>query len=310
MRKKTALIITLIMCLFILCSCGAEKPEKADNGKISIVTTIFPQYDFARAIFGDKADITMLLPPASDAHSFEPTPSDVIKLINSDLFIYVGGESEEWVNDISSSAELNPEKTLKFCDIIPFSEEKTSSDNEHTHEHEYDEHVWTSVRNSMKICRAIYEKAAEIDPENKEFYEKNYNEYVNKLEKLDEEFSDITKNAKRNTIIFGDRFPFMYFANDYGLSYYAAFPGCASETEPSAATIASLTDKIREENIPTVFYIEFSNEKTADILCENTGAKKLLFHSCHNVTKEQFESGIGYVELMEQNAKNLREALN
>ena len=297
------LILCLLIALICFSGCKTEKLYE-DSGKIKIVTTAFPIYDFAKNICGDNAEVSMLVPPGSDSHSFEPTPNDIITLIDSDLFIYIGGENEAWVSDILDSAGLDSDKTLSFENMIETDEE------EHEDVHEHDEHIWTSVKNASEICNAITQKISSIDSVNAAQYNNNFSEYNKKLIELDEKFTEIVENALRKTVVFGDRFPFLYFVKDYDLEYFSAFPGCAAETEPSAATVAELTDKIKSENIPVVFHIEFSNENVADILCEATGAEKMLFHSCHNVTQQQITAGIGYIELMTKNAENLKEALN
>jgi len=285
------------------------------SGKLSIVTTIFPPYDFARQVAGDKAELTMLLKPGTESHNYDPTPQDIIKIQNADVFIYVGGESDKWVEDMLASASKKPKKIIVMMDCVDKLEEEIvegmqAEEEEHGDEVEYDEHVWTSPKNAIKISKKICEELKVLDKDNEEFYEKNTNEYSKQLSSLSNDFDNITKNGKRNTMIFGDRFPFKYFADEYHLKYYAAFPGCSSETEPSAATVAFLIDKVKEEKIPVVFTIEFSSGKIADTICESTGAKKLMMHSCHNITQEQFESGITYIELMRNNETVLKEALS
>lgn len=291
--------------------------SKDDTGKISVVVSIFPAYDFSREIAGDKAELTLLLPPGSESHSYEPTPQDIITIQNCDVFIYVGGESDVWVDKILESMDTSNMKILKMMDMVDVVEEEIvegMEGDEHDHDHEedaeYDEHVWTSVRNSQLIVQAISDTFCDIDSENKELYKSNTAAYIEELKELDKEFEEVVSKSKYNTIVFGDRFPLRYFADDYGLTYYAAFPGCSSETEASASTVAFLIDTIEELGLPVVFHIEFSNERMADAISEGTGAKSLLFHSCHNVSKDDIEAGVGYIDLMKQNVINLEEALN
>jgi zinc transport system substrate-binding protein len=175
---------------------------------------------------------------------------------------------------------------------------------------EYDEHVWTSPRNAILIVRALTELLCEVDPANSALYRENAAAYIRELEQLDAAFSEVVAGARRRTIVFGDRFPFRYFVDAYGLTYFAAFPGCSTETEPSAATVAFLIDKIRAERIPVVFHIELSNERMANTISEETGAKKLMLHSVHNITRRDYDAGLGYLELMRRNVDNLREALH
>lgn len=322
MKKFLAVIITSLILVATLCACGnkensVSKAQSGIDGKISVVTTIFPPYDFARQIGGDNVDLTMLLKPGTESHNYDPTPQDIIKIQNCDLFIYVGGESDEWVRDILESNDSKPKKIISLMDCVDTVQEeivegmeKDKDEDNDGHEIEYDEHVWTSPKNAIIISKKISLALTELDKDNAKVYEKNTTEYSKKLSLLDSKFQNIVDNAKRKTIIFGDRFPMRYFADEYGLKYYAAFPGCSSETEPSAATVSFLIDKVKAEKIPVVFSIEFSNGKVADTICEDTGAKKLTFHSCHNVTQEQFDSGVTYIDLMNQNAESIKEALS
>ncbi len=362
-----ALIAVLIIPIAVLTGCGTEQPSEQDDGRIRIVTTIFPQYDFARAIAGDdtKADITMLLSPGEEVHSYEPTPMDIKKIQNSNLFIYVGGENDVWVERILENMGDKRPQTLRLVDLTdtvaeeivegmmeergehehePEHAEDAGRDHEeagvegvghdheadhdhgeaddhghssHTHsgdsseeEHEEaDEHVWTSPVKAAEITEAIAAKMAEIDPDNAESYRANASAYVEEILKVDAAYREIVDNAERRTIVFGDRFPLRYFAEEYGLEYFAAFPGCSSESEPSASTLAFLIDKVREERIPVVFSIEFSNGNIARAICESSGAVRRTFNTCHNVTKEQMESGATYVSLMTENLDAVREAL-
>jgi zinc transport system substrate-binding protein len=304
--KKLTVILSLI--LFAL-TCGQAE------AKISVVTTIFPCYDFARAVASDDAEIAMLLRPGSESHSFEPTPQDIIKIQNCDVFVYVGGESDEWIKGILESIDTSKMKVVTLMDCVEVVEEEIvegmeeEDEDEGEHEAEYDEHVWTSPRNAELIVRKISGALCEADPTNAEAYGKNAAAYIVKLGELDAAFRKVVDGATRKTLVFGDRFPFRYFADAYGLKYFAAFPGCSTETEASAATVAFLIDKVRAEKIPAVFHIELSNEKIADAICEETGAKKLLLHACHNITRTDLEDGATYLSLMEQNVKNLGEAL-
>lgn len=321
MKKFLAVIITSLILVATLCACGnkensVSKAQSGSDGKISVVTTIFPPYDFARQVGGDNVDLTMLLKPGTESHNYDPTPQDIIKIQNCDLFIYVGGESDEWVKDILESDNSKPKKIIALIDCVDAVEEEIvegmedKDEDDDSHKIEYDEHVWTSPKNAIIISKKISSALIELDKDNAKTYEKNTTEYSQKLSLLDSKFQNIVDNAKRKTIIFGDRFPMRYFADEYGLKYYAAFPGCSSETEPSAATVSFLIDKVKAEKIPVVFSIEFSNGKVADTICEDTRAKKLTFHSCHNVTQEQFDSGVTYIDLMNQNAENIKEALS
>lgn len=313
MKRTAAILIALTLLCLPLAGCGAEAAEETDG--ISVVATVFAPYDFARQLVGDRGEVTLLLPPGSEAHSYEPSPKDIIEIQNCDVFIYVGGVSDAWVTDVLESVG-DGVRTVTLMDCVELLEEEHVEGmeiDEHEHddgEVEYDEHVWTSPRNAKLICEKIAAALSEADPEGEAEYSAALEGYCAELDELDAAFTDVVANGVRNTIVFGDRFPLLYFAKAYGLDYYAAWPGCADEAEPSAATVAFLIDKVNEENIPVVFHIELSNEDMADTICEATGAEKLLFSACHNVTRAQFEEGVTYLDLMWQNVDALKEALS
>jgi zinc transport system substrate-binding protein len=309
-------VLTALAVFIGITGCRQTRNTVAQNqdGKISVTTTNFPPYDFVRQIAGDRVNLTMLLPPGAESHSFEPSPRDIITIQNSDIFIYVGGESDNWIDRIFQSMNTDNMKILAMIETVEAVEEEIvegmeEEDEEDEDEVAYDEHVWTSPQNVILIVQAITALLCESDPANAGFFTQNANAYIKELELLDTAFAELVSGAKRNIIVFADRFPFRYFADAYGLSYFAAFPGCSTDTEPSAATVAFLIDKIRAEQIPIVFHIELSNERMANTISDETGAKKLLLHSCHNITKRDFDSGLGYLEIMKGNVANLREAL-
>jgi zinc transport system substrate-binding protein len=315
MKRVFLLTVSIITMLFLVSGCMQKKNNDVQNGngKITITATIFPQYDFVRAVAKDKVNLSMLLPPASESHSFEPTPKDIITIQNSDIFIYVGGESDEWVNRILESMDTRNMTIISLMDIVDVVEEEVVEGMEEEAEEEegvaYDEHVWTSPQNAVRIVQALTETLCKTDAVNADLYSQNGENYIAELRDLDAAFQTVVDNANRKTIVFGDRFPFRYFADAYGLSYFAAFPGCSTETECSAATIAFLINKIKAEKIPVVFHIELGNERMADTIAEETGAEKLLLHACHNISKKDFEDGVTYVDFMRQNVENLRKAL-
>jgi zinc transport system substrate-binding protein len=314
LKRTFLLLITAAVILYGVSGCKPKKTAatRSANGKINVTVTVFPPYDFVRQIAGDKVNLNLLLPPGAESHSFEPSPRDIITVQNSDIFIYVGGESDAWVNRILESMNTDNMKILAMIETVEAVEEEVVEGMEEEGEEEeaaYDEHVWTSPGNAMLIVNAITELICEIDPANADFYRGNSIDYINKLAEVDNAFWEVIATAKRNTIVFADRFPFRYFADAYGLKYYAAFPGCSTETEPSAATVAFLINKIKAEKIPVVFHIELSNERMADAISGETTAKKLLLHACHNVSKRDFDAGLGYLDFMRKNVENLREAL-
>ncbi len=320
MQKPYLRWISALLCVLFLVMTGVSCSAETVNGeKPKVVATIFPQYDFLRAIAGDKIELSMLLKPGAEIHSYEPSPQDIISIQESDLFVFVGGESDAWVRTILESAPSETRVDVALMELFETGEDQAhehEDDHEHeythgeNHEHEYDEHVWTSPVNTMAIVSALTDALCTLDSENAEFYRGNAENYLAELTQLDADFRAVIESAKRKHIVFGDRFPLTYFVLEYGLTYSAAFPGCASETEPSAATIANLMTDIMKEQIPVVFYIELSSHQIADILAEQTGAKPMLFYTCQNITADDFAAGKTYLELMRMNVDTLREALN
>lgn len=302
---KRLIAILLCLCL-MLCGCTAQPEKPHDETKLQIVCTSFPAYDFAREIAGDRAELTLLIKPGSEVHSYEPTPKDMIRIQESDLFICNGGESEQWAKTLITP-DLN---TIYMMDCVDTVEESADGIyNAEDGEPELDEHVWTSPLNAIKISEEICNALCKLDTDNAEAYKTNFTAYKAQLMALDREFRQAIKNSGKHTLVFADRFPMRYFALEYGLDCYAAFPGCSSETEPSAKTVAYLIDRVREDKIPAVLYMEFSNQKMADVICEDTGCKKLPFYSAHSVSAEQFEQGVSYLDLMRINLNSLKEAL-
>ena len=312
MRRTAALVITIL--LVFLCACGdTDTPVTDGNGRLSIVCADFPAYDFAREVCGGKADITLLIKPGAEVHSFEPTPKDIIRIQSADLFLCNGGESEEWAEELLADTQL---RVIRMMDCVETVEEEqregmyvVGEEEEGGEEPELDEHVWTSPMNAARISQAISDAVCELDPDNAEYYSACTEGFISQLTELDAQFRAAVRNASRKTLIFADRFPMRYFTLEYGLDYYAAFPGCSTETEASAKTVAFLIDRVREDGTPAVLYMEFSNEKMADIICEDTGCKKLPFYSVHNITAEQFEAGLGYLDLMMTDLASMKEAL-
>ena len=339
MYKKLTATMLICSLLFIAAGCadvsGSSQSRPSDTGgdpRISVVTTIFPPYDFVREIAGEHVSLSQLLPPGAESHSFEPSPSDIISIQSCDVFIYNGGDSDIWVDRILSSMDEPPIEIVKMMELVPLSEEEHTEgmegddhdhedqeDHEH-HEHdggddhdhgyEYDEHVWTSPVNAQKIVSGISEALIKADPENRQSYEEGSSAYIDELSGLDQSFRELSENAASHLLIFGDRFPFRYFADEYGFKYYAAFPGCSTQTEAAASTVAFLIEKAKAENVRVVFHIEFSNETMAETIAAESVAEVRLLHSCHNVSAKDMEEGVGYLSLMEQNLRTLEEVLS
>ena len=324
--KRARVLLGILLPAVLLAGCAQTEmsSEMEDGEKLTVVATVFPAYDFARAAGGDLVDVELLLPPGAESHSYEPTPSDILAVQDCDLFLYLGGESDAWVDMILESVERTG-TSLRMVDCVPLLEEETvegmetyeESGHSHDHGHEdgpelgevvgYDEHVWTSPRNAAAITRAVGETLAAIDAPNGETYRANAETYAQEIDALDGEFADFFAAVQDPTMVFGDRFPLRYFAEEFGIDYYAAFPGCSTQTEPSAATVAFLIDKVRQEDLSTVWYIEFSNHLVADSIAEAAGAETALFHTCHNVSPEELESGATYLSLMQENLERLRQ---
>lgn len=354
---------------------GLHQGEELQDDRLSVVTTIFPYYDFVRQVAGDRVKLKLIVPAGMDSHSFEPTPADMAAMEQADVLICNGGGMEQWVYQVLDSLDTSHMEILTMMDYVDVVEEEHvegMEDGSHTHkdshfhedsdahedghtykdsdvheidcnytyeesggkhgyeacthggteyqelfdqrdghemEIEYDEHIWTSPVNAQAIVAIISEALCEASPENQEYFQASRDEYLGELKKLDAQLREVVAQGRHRMIVVADKFPFRYFADEYGLSYRAAFSGCSADTEPSAKTIAYLIDKVREAQIGAVYYLELSSHRTAEIISEETGAKPLLLHSCHNVTRRQLEEGVTYLQLMQGNAENLRKGL-
>lgn len=316
--------LSLVLALFLLCGCTTSSPQTSGE-KLDVVCSLFPYYDFARAIGGEHVNVRLLVPAGRETHSFEPTPLDVITVSQADVFLYNGGESEYWVEQILSSAGENISVTAAMMDHVDALEEEIAEgveghhDHDHAHEHNedehhheitYDEHIWTSPVAAAQLCRAVCDALCAADSAHARDYQANLDTYLDELNTLDAAFCDVVAGARRCTLVFGDRFPLLYFCKTYGLDYRAAFHGCAGDTEPSLATLKYLIDKVRDEHIPVVYTIELSSQKIADAIAETTGARVRTFHSCQTVSRQDFDRGVTYLELMWNNVDALKEGLS
>ena len=328
MRRFSALLLALALAL-TAAGCG-PKPLP-DNGKLQVVCTLFPYYDFARQIGGDAVDVTLVVPAGRETHSFEPTPLDMIRISEADVFLYNGGESEQWVDDILDAAGENIPYPLAMMGQAALHDEEVvegmqtarehsghghdhgendGADHEDEEEDAYDEHIWTSPVEAMTLCRAITEVLCQADPDHAEDFRGRLADYLVQLEALDQSFRDVVDSGQRRLLVFGDRFPLLYFCREYGLDYRAAFHGCAGDTEPSLATLKYLIDLVNEQHIPVVYTIELSSRKIAEAVAETTGAQVRTFHSCQTVSRADFDAGVTYLQLMEGNVDALREGLS
>lgn len=335
MSKRKFLVFTVIFSIIFTFATGCKSSDSSgEKDKISVVCTIFPQYDWVKQIIGDKAskyDLTLLLDNGVDLHNYQPTADDIVKISNCDLFIYVGGESDGWVDDVLASADNKDIVSLNMVAILGDSikeEETVEGMEKHEHEHdsdeqdnngdseeelEYDEHVWLSLKNASELCDEICSSICSIDKDNESTYKSNAGNYIKELDDLDSQYQEMVDTAKFDTILFGDRFPFRYMVDDYGLNYYAAFAGCSAETEASFNTIVFLAGKVDELKLPAILKIEGSDGKIADTILSNTSEKNqkiLTMNSLQSVTKEDVENGENYLNVMAENLEVLKEALN
>ena len=331
MKKTIAYLLCLLLTVCLFAACGGNTPEGAgpdgSGEPIRIVTTIFPLYDWVREILGDEADaadITMLLDSGVDLHSYQPTAADILKISTCDLFIYVGGESDKWVDDALAEA-VNPH--MRVVDLLEVlgdqvKEEELVEGMEHGHEEEeepgedeveYDEHVWLSLGNAQTLCGVIAEELSAVDPADAGAYSANADRYIAELAALDDGYREAVAAASNRTLLFGDRFPFRYLTEDYGLEYYAAFAGCSAESEASFETIVFLANKVDELGLGAILQIESADGSIARTIRENTRTKDqeiLTLNSLQSVTAKDVSGGTTYLSVMEDNLAVLRAALN
>ena len=337
MKRIFPLFLALAVAVSLLAGCGkknATESGESESDKLRVVATIFPGYDWVHQIMGDRAaaaDLTMLLDNGVDLHSYQPTTDDIIKVFDCDLFIYVGGESDGWAENALKSAANKDIKVVSLLEVLgervkteEIVEGMQDADHAHAHDHEHeldhghdheeeaDEHVWLSLKNAAVLVDAISSALQELDPDNKDTYAANASAYIEKLSALDGAYQSAVDGAARKTVLFGDRFPFRYLVDDYGLSYYAAFAGCSAESEASFETVSFLAKKVDELKLPCVLTIEGKNHKLAETIVRSTAGKNqkvLTMDSMQSMTSEDVANGTTYLSVMEQNLSVLREAL-
>lgn len=320
MRKMKNRIRSLLVCLFalilplLLPSCG--KP--AESGKSQVVATLFPQYDFAKHLAGDRADVTLLLGFGADAHTYDPTPADMLKIANADLFIYTGGEMELWTDKLLKSADIAEavdSGSLRILDLskcvalLPAVEHDHDDEDEDHNHGDCDPHIWTSLDNAEALCTSIADALAEIDPSGAPLYAENLAAYTEKLTSLKTEMQSVRQSAARGYAYFGGSFAFAYFFDEFDLDHLSVFEGCASHTEPSPAAMLTLVEAIKASGAPAVLYDSLSEQKTAEAIAAECGVKVLRLHAIHNITKAEYDAGEDYLSLTKKNIEVLREAL-
>ena len=322
MKKTLALFIAVLLSVSSLSACGSGGSQKENEaGKIRIVATVFPEYDWVLNVLGDdpfQAEVSMLLDSGVDIHSFQPSAADILKMTDCDLFIYVGGESDEWVADALKGTTKKDMTVISLMDVLGDAVkeediiEGMQKDPEEEDEKEYDEHVWLSLRNAALFTESIAAALQKIDPDHAETYKKNSETYIEKLDTLDAEYQSAVSNASVRTLLFGDRFPFRYLVDDYGLNYYAAFAGCSAETEASFETITFLAEKINELSLKAVMTIEGNDHRIAETIIRNTRTKDqqiLTLDSMQAASAKDMEQGMTYLSIMEKNLSVLKDAL-
>lgn len=344
MRKYSSILLAAILAMGCLSGCGqkdiadssdvtmestetsSETSTENDTDKLKVVTTIFPEYDWVKQIAGDQADnmdLTLLLDNGVDLHSYQPTAEDIMKISDCDLFVYVGGESDGWVDDALAEAVNQNMQVINLLEVLGdtvkeeevvegMQAEEEEAEEGEEEEPEYDEHVWLSLKNAETLCNAIASALEKADPEHTEDYAENVTSYVDSLKVLDKQYEEAANNASQKTLLFGDRFPFRYLVDDYGLSYYAAFVGCSAESEASFETISFLAKKVDELGLKTVMTIEKSDQKIAKTIIENTRDKDqkiLTLDSMQSTTSDDIANGTTYLSVMESNLGVLKEAL-
>ncbi len=323
-RKTMNKKVLFILCVFSLFLFGCKKTDKEikeinqDDGKLKIVATLFPDYSFAKAIATD-ADTTLLLPPGVDSHTFEPGPDDMKLLKEADLIIYTGDYMEEWFKKIRESLSLDDSKIVdasKGIELIKSGQddhdnhdEEDHDEHEHHHHHLYDPHIWTSPKLAKIMCKNIYDGLISVDKENESKYKENFDAYTKELDNIDEAFTEVVKESKDATMYFSSPFALKYFARDYNINARSIYQTCASDSEPSAKDMALIIDDMKEKNAKVIYYEELTDPKMAREIVNETGAEPVLFHSCHNLSRDDFKKGLTYIEIMKNNVEALRKGI-
>lgn len=332
MKRRIYLVFGIVICFLMMMMTGCGRNISAGNetssGKLTVVTTLFPQYDFARQIGGEYADVSLVLLPGMESHMYDPTPGDMIRISEADMFIYTGAEMEPWAQELADSVDMTKVQVVDASSGVSMmkeedeehehadSEEASAHEDEnshdhagHHHEHTYDPHIWLDMQNAVQMVRNIEDAFCKADPEHKEVYQANAEAYIEKLDALDAELKEIVSEGSRRDIVFGGRFAYGYFIHGYGLEYESVYDSCSADTEPSMAQMADVINYMKEHHVKYILYEELSTPNVARAIADATGAQMLMFSTCHNVAKDEFESGITFIDLMQQNADTLRKAL-
>lgn len=323
--KNFMLLLCCVAAVILAAGCGRADDrndalgggaEAAADGTLTVVTTLFPQYDFARQIAGTHAEVSLVLLPGMESHMYDPTPGDMIEISEADMFIYTGAEMEPWAGELADSVDMTRVRIVDASSGVDLMKEEDEHDHEEEHEHEghhhdhtYDPHIWLDMRNAMQMVETIADAFCEIDPANADDYRANADAYLEQLDELDTELREIVADGTRRDIVFGGRFAYGYFIHGYDLDYESVYDSCSADTEPSMAQMADVIDYMKEHQVRYILYEELSTPNVARAIAEATGAEMLLFSTCHNVTKDDFEAGVTFIDLMQQNADTLKKAL-
>jgi len=302
LMKRMAVLLVLALVMSVL--------PVAAEGRLNVVATNFPCYDFARQVVGDRGTVTLLIKPGVEVHSYEPTPADIIAIGEADLFAYIGGEGDAWADNILSGFDGgDAPATLRMMDAVSLLEEEGDDDHDAHDAPEYDEHIWTSPKNAMAMVRAMADALCAIDADNADAYRASSEAYIGEIAALDAAFEEVVENGARRELVFADRFPFLYFTRAYGLDYVAAFPSCTADTEPTPQILMTLIQRVVGDHIPVVYAIELSTQAVAKTVAEETGAGILTLHSMQTVTQDEFDAGETYVSIMTRNLEAVRKGL-
>ena len=309
---KIVLILVLVLIAAVFIILLIPKTEE-DNGKMNIVVTTFSSYDFVKHIVGDKANVIFLLGPGVDSHSYEPSVKEIEKIRKADMFIYIGGEMEKWTDGVLKTDVIGDNtRIIKISESVETIDEQEvdgAEEEEEDVEGAFDEHIWTSPANAIKMMEYLNEAICKMDEENREFYTKNTNEYNTQIKDVQAKIQNIVDHRVRNRLVFADKMPMQYFLNEYGLTASAAFSGCSTETEPGQQTVLYLINKVKEEQIPVVLYIELGTGQMASSIAHEAGAEVMQIQTLHNISKTDFDNGETYVSLMTRNIEVLKKAL-
>lgn len=303
--KVLALILLSLIVIILLIGCNKKEEIEINDDEIKVVTTLFPQYDFSKELLKEHAKTTILLPPGVEAHSYDPTPKDIVEINNSDIFIYTGDEMEPWVKKIINNIDTEKVKVIDISKGIELIEGEESSE-DHGHSHEKDPHFWTSPKIAKKVVTNLSEEFIKLVPEYKEDIEINKEEYITRLEKLDNDIREDLEKVESRTIIYAGHFALGYFAEEYNLEYITPYEGFSPNAEPSPKNISNLIEIMNQSKVKSIFYEELIEPKVARIISEQTGANMYLLHGAHNISKDELDSNVGYIDIMYNNLENLK----